>query len=59
MAFSKIAYDNFIDMFNDFDISILSDKSMNKDELLSVLEEFYTKDDQKKYGVIGIRVELL
>lgn len=34
-------------MFNDFDISILSDKSMTKEELINVLEEFYTKDKQK------------
>lgn len=46
-------------MFNDFDISILSDKSMTKNELIAVLEEFYTKEKQEQYGVLGIRIELM
>ena len=46
-------------MFKDFDISILSDKSMTKEELISVLEQFYTKDKQEKYGVLGIRIEFI
>ena len=46
-------------MFKDFDISVLSDKSMTKDELISVLEKFYTKEKQEQYGVLGIRIELL
>lgn len=29
-----------------------------EEELLTVLEEFYTPADQKKYGVIGIEVSL-
>ena len=46
-------------MFKDFDISLLSDKSMTKDKLISTLEEFYTKEKQEQYGVLGIRIELL
>ena len=46
-------------MFKDFDISVLSDKSMTKDELISALEKFYTKEKQEQYGVLGIRIELL
>jgi len=46
-------------MFKDFDISILSDKSMTKDELINDLEEFYTKEKQNKYGVLGIKIELV
>ena len=46
-------------MFKDFDISILSDKSMTKNELINVLEQFYSKEKQKQYGVLGIRVELI
>ena len=49
-----LRYNSFKDMFNDFDISVLSDKSMTKDELIDVLEEFYTKEKQTKYGVLGI-----
>lgn len=54
-----LRYNSFDDMFKDFDISILSDKSMTKDELIAVLEEFYTKEKQKQYGVLGIRIELI
>ena len=45
-------------MFKDFDISMLADKSMTKEELLNVLETFYTKEKQEKYGVLGIRLKL-
>ena len=54
-----LRYNSFEEMFKDFDISILSDESMTKDELISVLEQFYTKEKQEKYGVLGIRVELI
>lgn len=52
-----LRYQNFIDLFNDFDISLLSDISMSKQELLDVLEQFYTPEKQKIYGVLGIRIE--
>ena len=54
-----LRYDSFDSLFNDFDISVLADKSMSKEKLKDCLEEFYTKDKQKKYGVLGIRVELI
>ena len=54
-----LRYNYFEEMFKDYDISILSDKSMTKEELISVLEQFYTKEKQEKYGVLGIRIELI
>jgi len=45
-------------MFKDFDISLLADKSLTKEELLQDLEKFYPKEKQEKYGVLGIKVEL-
>lgn len=54
-----LRYNSIEDMFNDFDISVLADKSMTKEELMQVLEQFYTKEKQKQYGVLGIRIELL
>ena len=36
---------------------MMADKSMTKQELLDVLEEFYTPEKQKEYGVLGIRIE--
>lgn len=54
-----LRYDSFEKMFKDFDISLLSDQSMTKEELIKVLERFYTKEKQQKYGVLGIRIELI
>ena len=53
-----LRYNKFEDLFNDFDIDILADKSMTKQELLDVLMEFYTSEKQKENGIIGIRIEL-
>ena len=52
-------YESFQELFNDFDISILADTSMTKAELQNALEEFYTPERQKKYGVLGIRLKIL
>ena len=54
-----LRYNSFEEMFKDFDISILADKSMTKEELMNVLEQFYTKEKQNKYGVLGIRIEII
>ena len=54
-----LRYNSFKDLFEDFDISILADASMTKEELLSVLSEFYTPEKQAEYGVIGIRLKML
>ena len=54
-----LRYNNFEEMFKDYDISILADKSMTKEELITVLEEFYSKEKQEQYGVLGIKIELL
>ena len=51
-----LRYNTFVDLFKDFDIEMMADKSMTKQELLEVLEEFYTPEKQKQYGVIGIRI---
>lgn len=54
-----LRYETFSDLFNDFDISVLADQFMTKQELLNVLQEFYTPEKQAQYGVLGIRLELL
>ena len=53
-----LKYQDFKTLFNDFEVEILADKTMTKEELLDVLSEFYTPEKQEKFGVIGIRVEL-
>lgn len=52
-----LRYNSFNDLFDDFDIEVLADKEMTKKELLDVLEQFYTKEKQKKYGVLGIKIQ--
>ncbi len=54
-----LRYNSFMDMFKDFEIDILSDKSMTKDQLINSLEQFYPKEKQEQYGVLGIRIELI
>ena len=54
-----LRYSSFEDLFEDFEISMLADVSMTKGELLEVLNEFYTPEKQAKYGVVGIRLEIL
>ena len=53
-----LRYDTFEHLLSDFDISVLGDVAMTKLELLNALNEFYTLEKQKKYGVIGIKIEL-
>lgn len=53
-----LRYKRFKELFEDFDMSLLADKSMTKEELLEVLEEFYTVEKQEEFGVLGIRIEL-
>ena len=53
-----LKYKDFKTLFNDFEIEILADKTMTKEELLDVLGEFYTPEKQERFGVLGIRVEL-
>ena len=53
-----LRYENFEELFQDFDISILADKSITKETLKKELEQFYPTEKQEKYGVLGIRVEL-
>ena len=53
-----LQYSSFKEMFNDFDIEILVDKSMTKEELMNELEKFYPIEKQKQYNVLGIRIEL-
>ena len=54
-----LRYNSFANLFEDFDISILADSSMTKQELLEVLGEFYCEEKQAEFGVIGIRIKLI
>lgn len=52
-----IKYDNFKE-FNKYPIEILASKEMNHEELMKDLEKFYSKKEQEKYGVLGIKFKI-
>ncbi|MBE5821103.1 MAG: ASCH domain-containing protein [Clostridiales bacterium] len=54
-----LKYSCFEDLFKDFDISILADKSEKKQDVLKDLEKYYSKEKQAEYNVLGIRFELI
>lgn len=54
-----LLYNSFEELFEDLPIELLADKTMTKSELLEVLGEFYTDEQQQKYGVVGIRLKIL
>ena len=54
-----LRYRTFKELFEDFDISILADASMTKEELLATLSEFYPPAEQAQYGVVGVRLKIL
>ena len=43
-------------MFDNYNITLLADNSISKEELLNELEKFYSKEKQEQYGVLGIEV---
>ena len=54
-----LKYNSFEELFNDFSIEILADKSIIKVQLLNVIETFYSKEQQEKYNVLGIKIKLI
>ena len=49
-------YKSFEELFNAFDYKRLG---LNKDDDSSVMDNFYTKEEQDKYGVLGIELKLI
>ena len=50
-----LRYANFSDLFSDFEPRYFGGKS--EKELLLEIENFYSKEDQKQYGVLGIKIK--
>lgn len=50
-------YESFEELFSDFPSKYFGDES--KDGLVKKIEMFYSKDEQMKCGVIGIKIELV
>jgi ASC-1-like (ASCH) protein len=50
-------YPTFEDLFSDFSPYYFG--GLSKEDLLKEIETFYSKREQNKYGVIGIKIEVL
>jgi len=51
-------FDNFNDLFNNIDNSILFDKPYTKELLLDELNKFYPQEEQEMLGVVGIKLKI-
>ena len=49
---------NFNDLIEKYDIELFADKHTIKKELIKLLNSIYSQEEQKKYGIVGIRIEL-
>lgn len=49
-------YDNFNELFNNINIEFLADSSITKKQLNADLENFYSIEKQKEYGVVAIKL---
>lgn len=52
-------YKDFDDALNNIPIESLSDKNDSKEEYLNDLNKFYSKEEQEKYGVLAIEIEVV
>ncbi len=48
---------NFKELIESLDISEYSDKSESEEKFLNDLYKFYTKEQEEKYGVVGIQIK--
>lgn len=49
---------NFKELIRNLDVSEYSDKSESEEKFLKDLYRFYTKDQEEKYGVVGIQIKI-
>ena len=54
-----LLYKNFSDLVQDLPAAYLGYKESEKDYLKGSMYEVYTKEDEEKYGVLGIRIRLI
>jgi len=52
-----LRYQTFNELFADHDPSLFGEE--NRDFLLNQIKQFYSDEDEQKYGVVGIRLQLL
>lgn len=49
---------NFKELIEELDVSEYSDKSESEGKFLDDLYKFYTKEQEEKYGVVGIQIKI-
>jgi ASC-1-like (ASCH) protein len=49
---------NFKELIRNLDVSEYSHKSESEEKFLKDLYRFYTKEQEEKYGVVGIQIEM-
>lgn len=52
-----LRYQTFKELFADHDPALFGEES--RDFLLDQIKQFYSDEDERKYGVVGIRLQLL
>ena len=52
-----LIYRSFKDLFNDHNPELFGEDS--REFLLRQIKQFYSDEDEKKYGVVGIRIKLV
>lgn len=50
-------YQSFSELFSDFNPEFFGRES--KEDLIKEIEQFYSKEDQQKYGVVGIKIKMI
>jgi ASC-1-like (ASCH) protein len=50
-------FPSFLELLNHFPITSFG--ASNRDDLLMALKGFYTEQDEKEYGVVGIEIEIV
>ena len=49
---------NFKELIDNLNVSEYADKGESKEEFLNDLYKFYTKEQEEKYGVVGIQIKI-
>lgn len=54
-----IKYRNFESFLNDIPLNLIGFDNMSKEEVLKIYYDIYSDKDEKRFGVVGIRIELI
>lgn len=49
---------NFKELIDNLNVSEYADKSESEEEFLNDLYKFYTKEQEEKYGVVGMQIKI-